>query len=121
MFVLATRVIRIYTPQGISFKEKTRHATPILLKYDRNGSGRWSTPENYPAEIGKSFCAKRKIVRLRMILRLVQKIRALLCHTKTPCQPGYEAAGGKGDEWARYHFLMNLRVTVCPLVITFNR
>jgi hypothetical protein len=56
-----------------------------------------------------------------MILRLAQKIRALLCHTKTPCQPGYEAAGGKGDEWARYHFLMNLRVTVCPLVITFNR
>ena len=73
MFVLATRVIRIYTPQGISFKEKTRHATPILLKYDRNGSGRWSTPENHPAEIGKSFCAKRKIVRLRLIFRLAQK------------------------------------------------
>lgn len=69
----------------------------------------------------ETVCAKRKIVRLRMILRLAQKIRALLCHTKTPCQPGYEAAGGKGDEWARYHFLMNLRVTVCPLVITFNR
>ena len=56
-----------------------------------------------------------------MVFRLAQKIRALLCHTKTPCQPGYEAAGGKGDEWARYHFLMNLHVTVCPLVITFNR
>ena len=83
MFVLATRVIRIYTPQGISFKEKTRHATPILLKYDRNGSGRWSTPENYPAEIGKSFCAKRKIVRLRLIFSLAQKNLAAFSRVTT--------------------------------------
>ena len=73
MFVLATRVIRIYTPQGISFKEKTRHATPILLKYDRNCLRRHV----------KSFCAKRKIVRLRLIFRLAQKNLAAFSRVTT--------------------------------------
>jgi len=82
MFVLATRVIRIYTPQGISFKEKTRHATPIILKYDRNGFGQWSSPENHPADIGKSISGERKIVRLRLIFRLAQKNRAAFSRGK---------------------------------------
>jgi hypothetical protein len=82
MFVLATRVIRIYTPQGISFKEKTRHATPILLQYDRNGFGLWSSPENHPADIGKSISGERKIVRLRLIFRLAQKNRAAFSRGK---------------------------------------
>ena len=76
----------------------------------------------------KSLAAARKIVLSRMKnhsqpndFSFGAENSGLFWYTKIPCRPGREAAGGKGDEWARFHFLMNLRVTVCPLVTTFNR
>ena len=76
----------------------------------------------------KSLAAARKIVLSRMKnhsqpndFSFGAENSGLFWYTKIPCRPGHEAAGGKGDEQAKCHFLMNLRVTVCPLVTTFNR
>ena len=76
----------------------------------------------------KSLAAARKIVLSRMKnhsqpndFSFGAENSGLFWYTKIPCRPGHEAAGGKGDEQAKCHFLMNLRVTVCPLVTNFNR
>lgn len=50
---------------------------PFFRSISLYGWPRWHTAWNCLRRHVKSFCAKRKIVRLRMIFRLAQKIRAL--------------------------------------------